>query len=172
MAIKQAKSGTEVVRSDKHDPQLKELAYPDLFIRARSAVRYALVLTAEEGRTTPLPLALAHENSMTAADVPQDVHELFSHRLPDEVYFHICRGLVSPQLVGWLTSGILVESPPLDNGDSNEYRRFVQEVVTEGHTSPRCTALALISSVLIPTHWPKKKVVRTLASVFVGRFRG
>lgn len=163
-AVKQLKSGSDVVRAYLHDAQLKELGYPDLFVRARSAVRYALVLTAEEGRATPLPLALAHENSLTAADVPQDLHELFSHRLPDEVYFHVCRGLVSPQLVGWLTTGLLVEHPPLDNGESTEYRRFVQEVVTEGHTSPRCTALALISSVLIPTHWPKKKVVRRPAA--------
>lgn len=162
-SLKQFKSGSEILRAYLSDPQVKELSYSDLYMRARSAIKFALVFTGDEGRCVPLPLALAHQNSITAADIPQDMHELFSHRLPDEVYFHLARGLVSPQLLGWLTSGLVVEDPPLDNGDSTEYRRFVQEVVTEGFTSPRCTALALVSSVLIPGFWPKRKVVRLLS---------
>jgi hypothetical protein len=45
----------------------------------------------------------------------------------------------------WLTSGQIVEGPPLDNGETTEYKRFVKEVVTDGQTGPRATALALVS---------------------------
>lgn len=42
---------------------------------------------------------------MTAADIPQDLHEVFTHRLPDEIYFYLSRGLLSPHALIWLTSG-------------------------------------------------------------------
>jgi hypothetical protein len=42
---------------------------------------------------------------MTAADIPQDLHDVFTHRLPDEVYFYLSRGLLSPHALIWLTSG-------------------------------------------------------------------
>jgi hypothetical protein len=158
-------TGFSAIAAFSNDPLVKELQYADLFMRARCAIKYSLVLTAEEGRCTPLPLALssstpAHIPAITSADVPSDIHEIFSHRLPDEVYFHICKGLISPQLIGWLSSGIIVEQPPLDNGESTEYKRYIKEVITEGPTAPRCTALGLISSVLAPSFWPKKTIVR------------
>jgi hypothetical protein len=44
-------------------------------------------------------------STMTAADIPQDLHDVFTHRLPDEVYFYLSRGLLSPHALIWLTSG-------------------------------------------------------------------
>ena len=163
-AVKGCKTGIAVINTFANDLVSREMFYSDAFMRSRCAVKYSLVLTAEEGKCTPLPLALPSGPSpsgsaVTAADIPSDLHEIFSHRLPDEVYFHICRGLISPQLVGWLSSGLIVEQPPLDNGESTEYRRFIKEVITEGSTAPRCTALGLISSSL-NKHWPKQPVVR------------
>lgn len=158
--ISKTKSGVNAISLFPNDHGMKELFYPELFIRARCAIKFALVLTSEEGKCTPLPLALAGtvHPIVTAGDVPLDLHDIFSHRLPDEVYFHICRGLISPQLIGWLSSGIIVEQPPLDNGESTEYKRFIKEVITEGATAPRCTALGLVSSSL-NKFWPKVPIV-------------
>ncbi|KAL7412309.1 temperature dependent protein affecting M2 dsRNA replication-domain-containing protein [Mrakia frigida] len=165
--VKGYKTGIGAINAFPGDGPSKEMYYSDLFMRTRCAIKFSLVLTAEEGRCTPLPLALTSSSSgsgaqpqpiQTAADVPSDLHDIFSHRLPDEVYFHICRGLISPQLVGWLSSGMIIEQPPLDNGESTEYRRFIKEVITEGSTAPRCTALGLISSSL-NKYWPKTNVV-------------
>lgn len=181
-AVKGFKSGVAAITPFLNDPAVRELGYPDLFVRARCAIKFSFVLTAEEGRCTPLPLSLSpsnpahhhhphaphsqHQSIVTAGEIPNDLHDIFSHRLPDEVYFQISRGLVSPQLIGWLTSGMIVEQPPLDNGESTEFRRFIQEVITEGNTSPRCTALALVSSVLSQSFWGKKQVVRFWVSSY------
>lgn len=164
-AVKNYKTGIGAVLAFPSDGPSKEVYYTELFMRTRCAIKFSLVLTAEEGKCVPLPLALTSgagaspsQPVVTAADVPSDLHDIFSHRLPDEVYFHICRGLISPQLVGWLSSGMIIEQPPLDNGESTEYRRFIKEVITEGSTAPRCTALGLISSSL-NKYWPKTNVV-------------
>jgi len=50
-----------------------------------------------------------------------------------------------------------VENPPLDNGETTEYKRFVKEVITDGQTGPRATALALVSSVM-HSFWATRKV--------------
>ncbi|KAG6843038.1 hypothetical protein H0H93_002469 [Arthromyces matolae] len=127
-------------------------------------IKYSLVLSSE-GTVQPLLLALAspahghpnHHMHPTASDIPQDLHEIFTNRLPDEVYFYLSRGLLSPQALVWLTTGQIVENPPLDNGETTEYKRFVKEVITDGQTSPRGTALALISTVC-HSSWANKKV--------------
>lgn len=141
-------------------------AYLELFARARSVVRFGLVM-GSEGTVGPLPLALGavgvsvggghaghpqgHQGQhphptqpITPSDIPQDLHEIFTHRLSEEVYFYLSRGLLSPHSLLWLTTGVITEYPPLDNGETTEYKRFVKEVVTEGQTGPRATSLAVL----------------------------
>ena len=117
-------------------------------------IKYSLIL-AQDGTVQPLPLALQGQGSHhsgpahpTSTDIPQDLHEIFTNRLPDEIYFYLSRGLIGPQALVWLTTGQIIEPPPLDNGETTEYKRFVKEVITDGQTGPRATALALISTVL------------------------
>jgi len=129
-------------------------------------IKYSLILSSE-GQVVPLPLAIStpaghshpnhHSHHPTAADIPQDLHEIFTNRLPDEIYYYLSRGLLGPQALVWLTSGQIVENPPLDNGETTEYKRFVKEVITDGQTGPRATALALVSSVA-HSFWANKKV--------------
>lgn len=161
--IKFYKTGHTAVSTFVEHPMVKQGNYLDSFCRTRCMVKFSLILSSE-GSVMPLPLALStpgeHRNNhtITAADIPQDLHEIFTHRLPDEIYFYLSRGLVGPQILVWLTSGQVIEPPPLDNGEANEYRRFVKEIITEGATGPRATALALISSV-INNFWSNRRVL-------------
>ncbi|KAF8748363.1 Temperature dependent protein affecting M2 dsRNA replication [Rhizoctonia solani] len=142
------------------NPLMKQSNYAETFARARCMVKFALVLSSE-GSVVPLPIALSGGSggtTTTAADIPSDLHDIFTNRLPDEVFYYLSRGLFTPQPLVWLTSGQVIENPPLDNGETNEYRRFVKDVITEGATGPRATALALITSVF-HNSWQKTRVM-------------
>ena len=160
--VKYYKSGHAAVQAYSDHPAVKTIQYADHFARTRAMIKFSLILSSE-GTVLPLPLAITtpvhgHSNHHpTAADIPQDLQEIFTHRLPDEIYFYLSRGLLGPQALVWLTTGQIVENPPLDNGETNEYKRFVKEVITEGQTGPRATSLALVSSIA-HTFWSGKKV--------------
>ncbi|KAH9939148.1 PIN domain-like protein [Amylocystis lapponica] len=165
--VKYYKSGHAAVSAFADSQQVKAISYPDHYARTRSMIKYSLVLSSD-GTVVPLPLAIPntpgghghqnhHPHHPTASDIPQDLHEIFTHRLPDEIYFYLSRGLTGPQALVWLTTGQVIENPPLDNGETTEYRRFIKEVITDGQTGPRATALALISSVA-HTFWATRKV--------------
>ncbi|PPQ85250.1 hypothetical protein CVT25_010023 [Psilocybe cyanescens] len=163
--VKYYKSGHAAVSACSDHPAVKTIQYSDHYARTRSMIKYSLILSSE-GTVLPLPLAITtpaghgpnhHAHHPTAADIPQDLHEIFTNRLPDEIYYYLSRGLLGPQALVWLTSGQIVENPPLDNGETTEYKRFVKEVITDGQTGPRATSLALISSVA-HSFWANKKV--------------
>lgn len=150
------KSGIRVCETWVADDVRKKVQYQDAFWRARCAVKYSLIYTTE-GACTPLPVAIPPQGQrITVNEVPSGMEEIHSERLPDEVYYHLAKGFVGPQVLGWLSSGIIQELQPL--ADSESYQRFVKEILTEGNTSPRCTALALLAGVLHP-FWREKKVV-------------
>lgn len=162
--VKYYKTGHAAVSAFAEQPQVKAMSFLDQYARTRSMIKYSLVLSSE-GTVIPLPLAsppqsLGHPNHHhpTAADIPVDLHDIFTHRLPDEVYFYLSRGLLGPQALVWLTTYQIIENPPLDNGETTEYRRFVKEVITDGQTGPRATALALVSSVL-NGFWSKRNII-------------
>ncbi|KAL1407037.1 COP9 signalosome complex subunit 5 [Vanrija albida] len=153
--VRHLKTGIAACQQFRDSPQMKALGYTESFMRARLAVKFSLVLTTE-GTCLPLPLVVPPQAAVvTATDVPSDLDEIFSPRLPDEVYYLLCRGMVSSSLVGYLTSGFIDERQPL--ADSPEYRRFIKDIITEGPTSPRCTTLALLTAGLHP-QWAQKRV--------------
>lgn len=154
--IRQFKTGVVTCQAWRDSPLMKASGYSEVFMRARLAVKYSLVLTTD-GTCVPLPLVVPPPNAkISEADIPSDLDEIFSPRLPDEVYFFICRGMVASNLVGYLATGVIDERQPL--ADSPEYRRFIKDIITEGATSPRCTTLALLSACLHP-HWAQKRIV-------------
>jgi hypothetical protein len=166
--VRYYKSGHAAVSAFSEHPAVKTIQYSDHYARTRSMIKYSLILSSE-GTVLPLPLAINvpvtqhghpshHPHHPTAGDIPQDLHDIFTNRLPDEIYFYLSRGLLGPQALVWLTSGQIVENPPLDNGETTEYKRFVKEVITDGQTGPRATALALISSVG-HSFWANRKVL-------------
>ncbi|KAF7317594.1 XPG I-region protein [Mycena kentingensis (nom. inval.)] len=154
--VKYYKSGFQAVSAFAEHPAVKSINYTEHYARTRSMVRFSLILSAE-GQVIPLPVSGSGGAGPSAADVPTDLHEVFTNRLPDEVFYYLSRGLIGPQALVWLTSGQIIEPPPLDNGETTEYKRFVKEVVTDGQTGPRATALALLSSVCHP-FWANRKV--------------
>jgi hypothetical protein len=152
--VKQHRTGFNVVVAHQEHPGVKLTAYIEHFIRTRSMIKFSLILSSD-GIVVPLPRVTSP--NLTDAEIPRDLEEIFTSRLPEEVYFYLSRGLLGPQALIWLTSGQIIENPPLDNGDSQEYKRFVREVLTEGSPPPRTTALALVSHVL-HEFWQRKKV--------------
>ncbi|PWN53396.1 hypothetical protein IE53DRAFT_324877 [Violaceomyces palustris] len=185
--VKQYKDGYTLCASFEQHPGVHKVNYVDQFCRARSMVKFCLVLSAEEGRVLPLPLATpppplppgsvspASANGagpaagggpvggtagapiLTAADIPVDLHEIFSHRLPDEVFLHLSRGLIGFSVLSNLVSGFVVEVPPLDNGETEDYKRYIRENLTETPQSPRCVSVALACSAL-NGFWSSKKL--------------
>lgn len=164
--VKYYKSGQAAVAAFAEHPAVKSVSYQDQYARARAMIKYSLIITSE-GTIQPIPLAITapathgpsphHPHHTIATEIPNDLHEIFTNRLPDEIYFYLSRGLVVPQALNWLTSGQIIEHPPLDNGETTEYKRFVKEIITEGATGPRATTLALITSVM-HNFWTNKKV--------------
>ncbi|KAF8141877.1 PIN domain-like protein [Boletus edulis] len=126
--VKYYKSGHAAVTAFAEHHGVKSTQYADLYARTRSMIKYSLIFSSE-GTVVPLPLAITtppthghpnhHPHHPTAADIPSDLHEIFTHRLPDEVYFYLSRGLLGPQALVWLTSGQIIEPPPLDNGETS-----------------------------------------------------
>jgi len=163
--IQQFRSGLPaVVQYSETHPLVKAASYIELFTRARALIKFSLVLCAgdDSGKVLPLPLAFPTNPPTTASEVPSDLHDVFSHRLPDEVYFQLWRGLVGTTALDALTSGHWVDEPPLCSGATDDYKRFLKETLTEHPQGPRCVALGLLSSVLNP-FWGKRQVVRVLA---------
>ncbi|QRW17261.1 hypothetical protein RhiXN_05263 [Rhizoctonia solani] len=85
------KSGFVCITSAFLDnPLMKQSNYAETFARARCMVKFALVLSSE-GSVVPLPIALSGGSggtTTTAADIPSDLHDIFTNRLPDEVFYY------------------------------------------------------------------------------------
>jgi len=131
------RTGVDVCLHYQDEPQLRAMNYLDRYKRARLAVKHHVVLTAE-GKVEPFDVKGA----------PGDMHDVIGRRLPDEMYFYLSRGVIGPRVLNWRTAGEIVELPPLDNGDSEEYRTFVRDQLTE----LRKTTLSLLSHSLHRFH--------------------
>lgn len=163
--VKQHGNGARaVIAAMRDNPAVQLMDYAETFARAQALVKCSIVMSAEgsdRGRVMPLPLALPiPDDKMRAEDIPSDLADVFSHRLSDEVYFQVFRGLLSPSIVAPLATGYWVEQAPLCGGESPDYIQFLEKIVTLGPQSPRRISLALISSCLEP-FWQKRQVVRT-----------
>ena len=170
--VKQYRTGVNACLAFQGHPQVSRAPFPYLeqFCRARCLVKFSVVVSAEDGRVLPLPLALPSPHSQKGgppgtvaaqgkpnSEIPSDLHEVFSHRLPDDLFLHVTRGLIGAQVIHSLTSGFVVEPPPFDNGETEDYRRFLKDVITEDPQSPRCVAIALACSNL-NGFWMQRKI--------------
>ena len=127
------RSVTAVCTHYQDDAQVQQMGYLDKYKRGRLAVKHHVIFT-DDGKVEPLDVEHA----------PFDVHEFIGQRLPEELYFYLSKGVVGPNVLNWITSGELLEMPPLDNGESEEYHRLVRDQLPP----IRAQALSLLSQTL------------------------
>jgi hypothetical protein len=130
MIMSMGKTGHSVALNYKDDPQCRAIDYLDRFRRVRLAIRHHVVLTSG-GKVEPFDVQHA----------PGDMHEFIGQRLPEELYFYLSKGVIGPRVLNWRTFGEILEHPPLDNGDSEEYRALVRDQLNDIRTS----AISLLS---------------------------
>ncbi|CAG8538773.1 13168_t:CDS:2 [Acaulospora colombiana] len=141
--IKQHRNGFSAVQSYAADHGGGVKAnYIEAFCRNRCAIKYHMVLT-DEGQVKP----------MNEESSPSDIHDIIGYRLPDEVYYYLSRGLMSPQVINTLISGVLIENPPLCNGETQEYRQFLNNLLPL-----RTQAMGLLTQPLHPFYQSKRVV--------------
>eukprot|EP00026_Physarum_polycephalum_P002709 Phypoly_transcript_02717.p1 GENE.Phypoly_transcript_02717~~Phypoly_transcript_02717.p1 ORF type:complete len:741 (+),score=127.90 Phypoly_transcript_02717:53-2275(+) len=128
--VKNFKTGYAAVRQFATHANVQKLGYMDLFLRARAIVRHHPVYT-----TSCVCEPLMRDSS------PSDLHDVVGPRLPNDLYFLLSQGIVLPQVLNNLTTGVLLEAPP--NVDSEEYRRMLNEL-----TDLREKTLGLLTGVL------------------------
>lgn len=136
--IKRARNVSSVFRNH---PELERSLYVSKFRKARAAVAHHVIFT-EEGKAEPLHFDTA----------PSDVHEFIGQRLPEELYFYLSKGMIGPQVVDMLATGELVVVAPFDNGDADEYRKFLDAL-----NPLRLQALSLLAQPL-NRYWVSKEV--------------
>lgn len=136
--IKRARNVSSVFRNH---PELERSLYVSKFRKARAAVAHHVIFT-EEGKAEPLHFETA----------PSDVHEFIGQRLPEELYFYLSKGMIGPQVVDMLATGELVVVAPFDNGDADEYRKFLDAL-----NPLRLQALSLLAQPL-NRYWVSKEV--------------
>ena len=126
-------SGNGVCLHFQDDVANRMEEYTDLFRRAKLTVKHSVVLTVS-GKTEPLDMEHA----------PGAIHEFIGQRLPDELYGYFSRGIIGPRILNWRASSELLMHPPLDGGESKEYRELVRTQLT----SIQMLSIGLLSSTM------------------------
>eukprot|EP00126_Sphaerothecum_destruens_P002021 Sdes_comp15468_c0_seq1m4372 len=108
--ISELKNGFSALSHFSNHAGVVQSDYVDGYLRARCLIKNQLVI-GKGAKCEPLNKHLC----------PNDLHEIFGPRLPDSVYFFLSQGIISPQVVNHLTTGVLLESQLLC-GDFMEYR--------------------------------------------------
>lgn len=88
------------------DPAIKK-GYLDQYKRAFAGVKHHIIITAE-GDLVPLDKEHA----------PGDIYEFIGLRLPEELYMYLCRAVIQPQVLNWITSGSIYITSPSAGDDS------------------------------------------------------
>lgn len=101
-----------VVNNNDVPPAGKE--YVTRYQKARLAVKNHPVYT-EEGKVEP----------QNPASMPNDAGQYLGQRLPDEILHYMSKGLINPRILQWRTTCQVFEVPPMDGGNSPEYKELV-----------------------------------------------
>ncbi|KAI8324081.1 PIN domain-like protein [Martensiomyces pterosporus] len=127
--IRHYRTGFNAIQAYADHPVVKSTNYVDNFCRTYCAIKYHIALHLD-GSVGPLSPEYA----------PSDLHEIIGYRLPSTAYQLLARGIIHPPMLNMLASGTWAEFPPLDNGESEEYRSLVAGWVREQYTQD-CAAL-------------------------------
>lgn len=117
-------NGDKICQKYHKDSMLNGVNYLDKYRKARLAVKHHAVLTIG-GKV----------EMFNAQQAPSNVIDYAGSRLPDEIYYYLSKGLISTRVLNWLASEEILESPPLDGGESAEYRHLVRDQLADMRTS-------------------------------------
>ncbi|KAI9295438.1 PIN domain-like protein [Neoconidiobolus thromboides FSU 785] len=115
--VRHHKTGFNAVQAFTEHPEVARTNYVDNYCRAVCSVKYQPYLS-RSGVVEPC-------NAETA---PNDLQTFMGHRLPDEVYYYLSKGLISHHVVSALITGIIVDTQPLCNG-FKEYRKLLNDLI-------------------------------------------
>jgi hypothetical protein len=127
------KTGHAAAIQNHDEPRTRNMNYIERYQKARSAIRNHPIYTIE-GRIEPLD----------TASIPNNAIDYLQSRLPEEVYHYLSAGLINARVLQWRTTCHIFDVPPMDGGDSPEYRNLVSSKLTPLRT----TAISLLSSYL------------------------
>lgn len=104
------------VQQHLSNPQVQKMQYMDLFLRTKALLRHHPIFD------SACTCELFHKEF-----APSDLSDVIGPRLPNEIYFLLSQGAITPQVLNELTSGTLVEFPPML--DSQEYRNYLTSII-------------------------------------------
>lgn len=130
--LNNGKSGYTVVVNNQDDPRVGS-HYVDRFRKAKLAVKNHPVYT-DDGKIEPMNLS----------QLPNDAVQYLGQRLPDEIFHYMSKGLINPRILQWRTTCEIFEVPPMDSGESLEYKNLISQKIIPLRTS----AISLLSSSL------------------------
>jgi len=96
--------------------QKSEPSWEDKYRKAKMSVLHAIYVT-DEGE-----IKIRNSETLT-----RDNHDYIGLRLPEEMYHYLMKGAIGPRVMNWLAYLEILVQPPLDGGESQEYRRLVTE---------------------------------------------
>lgn len=110
--------GRSVVRLCTHysgDPLVQELKYLDRYKRTMTGIRYHPIITSE-----------GDIDIIDKERAPDDIYACVGYRLPEELNMYLSRGMIRPEFLEALNSGMVRIAAPFDGGDSPVYQRLVK----------------------------------------------
>ena len=111
-------NGRSVVRlcsNFSNDPLIQELKYLDRYKRTMTGIRYHPIITSE-----------GDIDIVDKEHAPDDMHACVGYRLPEELNMYLSRGMIRPEFLEALNSGVVRIVAPFDGGDSPVYHRLVK----------------------------------------------
>ena len=110
------RSVTSLCNQYRDDQDVQSLEYADRYKKALMTIKHHVVMESD-GKVLPTDIEHA----------PGDVHEFIGARIPEELYFYVSKGLLSPDVPNWITSGTVDVTLPPGTADSEAYRRLMRE---------------------------------------------
>jgi hypothetical protein len=123
-------NGNALCLQYQDDPAMMAMNYLDRYRKASLYIKHYVCIR-PNGKI----------ESVDGASAPSDLNNIMGHRLPEEAFAYLSRGVISPEVLSWIASNEITERPPLDGGEADVYRRLV----SDGLTPLRTSALSLLA---------------------------
>lgn len=110
--------------------QKQELNWEDKYRKARLAIKHCPTITLLPNGDTADGEKPHDRYGVVVSKADQltgDHHEYIGLQLPEELYHYLIHGAIGPRILNWLAYLEMLVLPPLDGGDSEEYRRLITQ---------------------------------------------